>query len=498
MKRYWSNVSVGSVSLLVVAMAFVSGAARAEKGEDVAAWENFIRYYPNDARAEQTFRAVVRAASAPEDYDRNLEYADLVDIEGAQYDDQTGELILIGPRIKDREQGHLPPLLVVDDFAMALRVLDVIGERALGVSIGTYNRGARPGEPERDAHLDRQPVEYIPELTAGTHMGFVFFEVDRWLKNVSKGVDNQTLRPISVRVAGYRTQQQRARPYFEQQAASLAKTLQGGPTTRPYGLNWFLPERPEVVVSGYSMKFVRYQMTVQYKAEEPDPAIAAFAEHMTDHFQAYCDQFPAFQELVRLHKLVQVAKWYRSCGFPDDAIVDYTPLHMPTPEYTRSVTSKIGRFNIPGGYYEASLVGGIDLTPSNVYYLPDAVQATRATVLVPGAPAGVRPIDAPAVYAPPHYGSYSGPAPVPAFVAPIVQARPTPTTCSWSVRIGGRILKAVAIPVTHRTDSVGTVQPEFTSPEAPAPPAPWLDSASGGLPSDSEVVPAGDAAPFFP
>jgi hypothetical protein len=51
--------------------------------------------------------------------------------------------------------------------------------------------------------------------------------------------------------------------------------------------------------------------------------------------------------------------------------------------------------------------------------------------------------------APPRYGNYAGPAPVPAFVAPAVQARPAPTIRAWTVRIGQWDLKAIAVPVSR-------------------------------------------------
>lgn len=471
MKRCGSFVLMGV--LLVLGFAGSPNRAVADRGENIAAWENFIRYNPHDAQAQQTFEAIVRAASTPEDYERNLECATLVDIDKAVYDDETGELILIGPRIRDWGYGYLPPLLVVDDFAVAFRVLDAIGERALGVSIGTYNRGVEPGEEERDSRLGRQPVEYIPEMTQGTHMGFVFFEVDRWLKNVANGVDNHTLEPLTVRIPGYETQQARARPYYREQAEIGAREGRTGRFSSPYGLNWFLPARPEVAFEGYSMKFVSYRMEVQYKALQPDPSIAEFANHMTEHFQEFCQQFPVFQELVRLHKLVQIAKWYRASGFPDEELLDYAPLRIPTPEYTRSMTMPVGRFDVGRYTLKASLVGGIDFTPPNVYYPATQVPSQ---LLRPNAVPTAQSLQLPAAFAPPRYRTYEpGAAPVPTFVAPIVYARPSPDTYAWTVRIGGDILRAVAIPVTRKAGGLRSPEPRRATEEfegAPVAPIP--------------------------
>jgi hypothetical protein len=449
-RRLIGPLGLAAVPLLVLAA--IPGVVCAGNGEDIAAWENFLRYHPRDPRAEQTFRAIVRAASAPEHYDRNLKYADLVDIWEAQFNDQTGELILIGPRIRDQERGFLPPLLVVDDFVMALRVLDAVGDRNLGVSIGTYNRGGTAEEQEKDHRLHRQPVEYIPEMTAGRHIGFVLFEADRWLKGISHGKDNLTLDPLRVPIAGYQTQPQRAHEYFSQQAASGA--AQTG--RRPYGLNWFLPDPPQVLQDGYSMKFVSYRMTVQYKAETPDPEIAKFAEHMTENFEAYCKEFVVFQELVRLHKLVQVAKWYRASGFPDEELLGYEPLKIPTPNYTRRMSTLVGRFDVPGGQYEASLEGGVDFSPRNVYVSSSAVPARASQ---PGAPPSPQTLRVNESIAPVRYGAYRGPAPVADFVAPIIRARPTPTTSAWTVQINGQILRAIAIPATRKVITSGSSRP---------------------------------------
>jgi hypothetical protein len=340
MNRDWLFGRLSLLGVAVLLLLPLGGAAFGDVGEDIAAWENFIRYYPRDPRAEQTFRAIVRAASAPEHYERNLAFADLIDIERAQYNEETGELIFIGPRLRDRDHGYVPPLLVMDDFATALRVVSEIGrDGELGVSIGTFNYDVPREERERQRREGRVNVEYIPPMIAGTHMGFVFFEADRWLKSVSLGRDNHTLEPVKVPILGYRSQPERALQYFRQQVYSG----RFGTGEHDYGLNWFLPARPQVEVEGYSMRFISYRMSVEYQALTPDPEIARFAEHMTENFDAYCRQFAVFQELVRLHKLVQIAKWYLASGFPVDDILEYKPLRMPAIRTTRRLRCPVGR-----------------------------------------------------------------------------------------------------------------------------------------------------------
>ncbi len=209
------------------------------------------------------------------------------------------------------------------------------------------------------------------------------------------------------------------------------------------------------------MKFVSYRMEVKYKAIQPDPSIAEFSEHMTKNYKEYCQQFPVFQELVRLHKLVQIAKWYRASGFPDEELLDYTPLRIPTPEHTRSMKMRVGRFEVPtdSGTFslESSLVGGIDFSPPNVYVPATTVPAR---FLQPSSLPTSQSLHVPTAFAPSRYGTYDvGAAPLPNFVAPIVQARPTPTTYSWTVRIGGRILKAIAIPMTRDAVAARSAKP---------------------------------------
>ena len=88
------------------------------------------------------------------------------------------------------------------------------------------------------------------------------------------------------------------------------------------------------------MKFVSYRMNVKYEPRRLTGT--CFGDHMTANFAAYCREFPVFQELVRMHKLVQVAKWYRACGFPDDKLLAHERLRIPTLRHTRRMTSPIG------------------------------------------------------------------------------------------------------------------------------------------------------------
>jgi len=392
--------------------------------------ENFIRYNPDDPRAPEAFQAIVAATTAPPRTKINADYADLTDIWGATYNEETGQLVLWGPRISESKEGYMPPFLLVDDFERALEVLDAGDDP--GVSIGTYGRRVPSQQEMEDGIRNRRlPVEYIPESTASTHMGSLLYEADRWLKALGLGLDNATNRPVFCPIPQYRPLTQR----------TTLNSVGTAGTPSHYGLIWLVSDPPRVACEGYSMKFVGYKMRVEQKAITGDPAIEQFAKQMTDDFDQYKAQYPVFRELVRLHKLVQVARWYKSCGFPyEELLENYQPLRIETPATTTMVQSRIGNTN---GY----LLGGVDLSPPNCY-VPGA--SVPAQYLQPAALPSWSEGPAHSV-APTRYGSFQGPAPVPTFAAPLLQARPSPTTYTWTVKMDDQVIKVVSITVAKGT-----------------------------------------------
>jgi len=466
----------------------LQAAEESDIAEDIPSYENFIRYNPNDARCRDTFDAIVELATASPRNPSYAEYAHLADITGAMFDDKKGRLILWGPQIEESAGGYMPPFLMVDDFVMALKILDA-GEYPQ-MSIGTFRQRVPTAEEmEQVRRSGKMPVEYIPDFTAHTHAGFLLFEADRWLKTLGLGRDSLTYEPAECPVRGYRAMSD---------LANVDKFDTSGKIT-PFGLNWFLPDAPQVATSGYTMKFVGYKMRVKYLALVDDPAIARFANHMTDHFDEYLKHYPVFRELVRFHKLTQVARWYRQCGFPYKRLLkNYQPLPIKTLETTRMIQAQIRDTN---GY----LAGGVNFSAPNYYVAPSSVPVQYL-----GAPATPTWQAPPAISysAPAAYGSYSGPAPVPTYVAPLLSAEPATSTYSWTVEVDNQVVMVVALPVGKERDAAGF---DFDgvprAPMMPAPPAPPPAPRAAPAPSTSSWslpkapvfrVPAAPSAPPAP
>ena len=417
----------------------------------ISEYENFIRWNPNDARVDNAKQIIVNKATSGTPWDEiSRHLAKLDDIDGARYDDENGRLVIWGPESKAGSFKALPPLLL-DDFAVALTVLKS-GQNP-GVSIGTVS-GHVPTQEEIEQVMstEKLPIEYIPPSIFGTHMGSVLLEIDRCLKGLAHGEDNLTRQPVNSSIPGYIPVSRRLR---HDDTWEVDKP-------RPLGLWWFVPDETGVAFEGYTIKFVRYRMRVEYQALIDDPAVAAFGKHLNEHFEDFAKEFSLFQELVRLHKLVQVARWYKESGFPtNDFQQQYNRLAINTPKTTKMIQTLANSKTIPGPYpgsyyiQQSFLIGGIDLSPGN-YYIP--VSSLPATNLTPGKVTHWQPREYHSVWtspSPPRYGSFTtSPAPVPSFVTPIFQARPSATSYGWTTKLSGRNYAVVSIPVNGHTQAL--------------------------------------------
>jgi hypothetical protein len=366
----------------------------------------------------------------------------LDDIDGARFDDESGRLIIWGPTEKNGKAKVMPPLLI-DDFVVSLKILRA-GQNP-GVSIGTVS-GRIPTRNDIDRILQtgHLPVEYIPPSTAGTHMGSVLFEVDRTLKALAHGEDNITGQKVSSSVPGYCPVPRLLRE---------DNTMKPG-EAKPLGLWWFVPDESEVAFDGYTMRFTSYRMKVEYRALVKDPAIAEFGTHMSEHFEEFAKEFVVFRELVRLHKLVQVARWYEDSGFPTASFVtEYPFLRVDTPDTTHAlqtlVSSRTTPGSYPGSYYveQQVIIGGVDLSPRNAYVPASSLPAPQLVpgIVTPKLPGSISRF--PSWTAPPRYGTISGPVQIPSFAAPIMAARPTPNSYGWTATVSGKTFAVVSIPV---------------------------------------------------
>ncbi|MFO7904216.1 MAG: hypothetical protein R6U98_16250, partial [Pirellulaceae bacterium] len=196
------------------------------RGEKVAHYEDVIRRDPRSPHALEAFQAAVKNAGASPRGDMYVRVADLADIEGASFSDETGELLMYGPKITD--QDVMPPLLW-DDFVAGLRAAEAGLGPAVAIQPGSKNSGSRKATAPRS-----HKVRYLPASLSDTHAGRVVFEAQRLLWSLAEGKDVVTGTAIRCPVPGYRPLSNQAR-----------------------GRLWFRPQEPQVAVDGYTMKFVR-------------------------------------------------------------------------------------------------------------------------------------------------------------------------------------------------------------------------------------------------
>lgn len=245
----------------------------------------------------------------------------VTDIEGAAYDQATGQIIFYG------KQTTTLPAMRLDDVAVAIRSVYGLGDVAAqnpGVSIGT----------EPSDIPDKVKVRY-DGATANTAFGKTMFDADRLLKSLTLGRDNETLEPVTVNIPGYKS-------YFD--------------LTWDYGIVeglefiWFEPERISLKksVNGDSMTFDEVSMktfAITYDpvtGEQINPTVPGqeFADFLTLHYDEIAVQYPVLKELKRLGKITSVVKWIQENQIPLDLsfVEGYQPEFVATPDYTAEAT----------------------------------------------------------------------------------------------------------------------------------------------------------------
>ena len=269
------------------------------------------------------------------------------EITGAYWDSDRGVLVLLGP---DNGASDLALSgLEFDHLMVALRAA-LAGEH-IGVSID-------PSSEYRDGILSGQfppagtPM-YVSYLgnTDGTLFGAIMFEADRVMKCLSKGTDNVTGRPLrATKVPGYGSLFDLFNKYGSGGSGSWFRF-------------WFVIDKVEIAhdSSAKAFRFGEVKMKVLNETEmhgskaPPDPASAAFASHLTDHYDEYADKFPIFTRLRELAKLAALSRYLVNQGAALDSqtIFKQEALPVDTPETTPgicvSAPSNIGSMSIFGG-----------------------------------------------------------------------------------------------------------------------------------------------------
>ncbi len=314
---------------------------------------------------------------------------DLRDIMGAVFDARTQQVVLIGKR-------NLPlPSMDKDLFAVAMRA--AYDGKPIAVSI------------DPTASPEVMKVRYFGQ-TENTRLGWVMFEADRILKNLTLGRDNVTGQPIRSSVYGYRNILDRE---SNEPGSSVGYAL--------YRF-WFKPKELELQKSadGRSMLFTKATMDCSWEQMQgvpaPGKAVQDFVEHLNRNYGDYSRDYGVLQELTQLAKVVGVAKWLRDQGL----FIDLASLGIKeryTPDTTPAITAEITKKSVDGilvRWQQRSMTGGVDFTKPNSY-VPDQDQRVAGLKLA------------------------------------VLKSRPADRQqASWDFEMNGERLTAVAIPASDR------------------------------------------------
>ncbi len=231
-----------------------------------------------------------------------------------------------------------------------------------------------PEDPEGPFML----IDFDP-VSRGTEFGWIMFEADRLMKCLALGSDNIFGLPETSSVPGYRNM-------FDW-AESVKEDKEGGPAV--WSRFWFHPLAGTVQWDDTAIKILDCRVGVKTEVMilqggklistegTQDPAAKAFADHFTQNYRAFGEEFPVFLQLEQLSRLMLVSEWLReiredaqpislawvrSVGGPGFDMPVLTPSLRAARESTKTV----------GNVIETSrreLFGGVDL----------AVKASRAT-----------------------------------------------------------------------------------------------------------------------
>ncbi|NGX32984.1 MAG: hypothetical protein K1060chlam4_01043, partial [Candidatus Anoxychlamydiales bacterium] len=239
----------------------------------------------------------------------------LLDIEGAAFDQNSGQIILFG------KENHYFPKVNMDDLVVAVKSIYGIGldrPQDPGISIDSIAKDAK--KPEMKVRYDG--------ATENTSFGLTMFEADILLKCLAVGRDNKTQKPLEVNIPGFVS-------VFDRMKNDIIDTFQAR--------LWFVPEQITLIEGedrkGFVFNEVKMQvLTEAQKFKYPDDASQCvdFAKHFTDHYDEYAKQFPVFEKLKDLGKITAIIKWIKDNNifFDTSYFVNYKPKFYETPKFT--------------------------------------------------------------------------------------------------------------------------------------------------------------------
>lgn len=300
-------------------------------------------------------------------------------ISGAYWDAVTGSLVLIGRDSANNDAVRLRlPTMDRDHLAVALRAS--LAGQAIGVSIdpeSKYRDGIMHGVTPPDG--TPMLVSYLGN-TEGTLFGAIMFEADRLLKCLDKGIDNESKKPLSRTVPGFK-------PLLE-----MIYPGDGRPQNVWHRF-WFVIDRVElkhdpgsgaIAFGDVRLKVLNeIEMDGQAKERWVDPADEAFVRHLTEHYDDYAQTFPILARLKELAKVAAVANFLvnQEIALDIETIVSPPPIEVETPDSTLgiAVTGPNVEVRHEGNVVHTrtvSLFGGVDID-ADPRILPDDGTARR-------------------------------------------------------------------------------------------------------------------------
>jgi YD repeat-containing protein len=271
--------------------------------------------------------------------------ADMDDITGAYYDEESNRIVFIGTATSTL------PEFDKDDLAVAIKAV-IFNDSIPAISIDFKDINDPEGYPNMDV-----------TFTAGiedTNFGQDLYFADVALKQFMLGYDGNQAT-ITSSVSGYKS--------------VLHGWVDNGPDPSKNSASryWISPANITLKEASSSDAFVFDNVQMQVETEalvgNMDPAWVTasedFATHQTNNYDAFANEVPAYGEVKQLAKIVGVVKWIKDNGIGVDFewAKDYETVSTTTPDEFPMITTP----SIDGGMYEHYAFGGVDYGTSNTY-----------------------------------------------------------------------------------------------------------------------------------
>jgi hypothetical protein len=289
--------------------------------------------------------------------------AQLMTLDGAGVDRQTGQLLLAGE--VDDAAGPGPFLL--EDVAVALHAAFYEPE-VVGMTI------------DEDPDNKRGPEMFVKFFggTRDTHLGWVMFECDRLMKSLGLGKDNLTHTELVSTLPGFVSRAHLVHKYEPNTRA---------PQWNRFWINHSTGRTPAESLDGKTLVEISddraflwfYQHRMYVDTEQmvdtgkgnrlagtgrQGGSAKAYADLFTAHYDALTQEFPVFGQLKQLSKLVVLAEWIRKheINFDPELLHGSFSSSTTTPERTPTLATSTP---VSGGTVQ--MFGGVTLEATPKY-----------------------------------------------------------------------------------------------------------------------------------